>query len=435
MHILFIVPYTPNLIRTRPYNLIRHLGRRGHTITLLTLTTNAAETADAAALSRDITGVSQVYALPLPRWRSLLNCLAALPTRQPLQAAYCWQPALAHQLEQLLTSNNGRQPIDLIHVEHLRAARYALSANSAFSLHPSAFRKLPIVWDSVDCISHLFRQAAAHSHSFFGRWITRFELGRTERYEGWLPWQFDATLTTSPADCEVLTQLATRHSSLSTHHSPPIHVVPNGVDLDYFRPGSAVQRQPATLVFTGKMSYHANVTMARFLVRDVMPMVWTERSEVEVNIVGKDPGSDVLALGNHPRVTITANVPDMRPYLQKATLAVAPMTYGAGIQNKILEALACRTTVITTPQALVGLKARPDRDLLVAGDAPGLAQAILELLDDPQRRQALGAAGRAYVETHHSWDNAVARLEAIYQSLLVRQPTFQRQPAAAVSTI
>lgn len=96
MNILFIVPYVPNLIRVRPYNLIRHLAAHGHEVTVLTLWSTEAERADAEALKQHC---HRVVALPLPRWRSLWNCLRALPTPVPLQAVYCWQPALARRLD------------------------------------------------------------------------------------------------------------------------------------------------------------------------------------------------------------------------------------------------------------------------------------------------------------------------------------------------
>jgi glycosyltransferase involved in cell wall biosynthesis len=105
------------------------------------------------------------------------------------------------------------------------------------------------------------------------------------------------------------------------------------------------------------------------------------------------------------------------------------MTYGAGSQFKVLEAMSCGTPVVATTQALSALSARPGRDLLVGEDSAGLAQAILTLLDEPQRRSAIAAAGRAYVETHHDWGDVAAQLEAIYHSLLDRHSTYQQQPA------
>ena len=171
MRILYVVPYTPNLIRVRPYNLIRALSERGNQVTVLTLATNEAEWSDAAALA---TTGPRVITQGISRLRSLANCLTALPTAMPLQAAYSWQPALAERLVSL--TSNGDGPYDVVHVEYLRGARYGLRLLKA-RLSP----RPPIVWDSVDCISHLFRQAAEQSASRAGRVAGRRGAKRARR--------------------------------------------------------------------------------------------------------------------------------------------------------------------------------------------------------------------------------------------------------------
>jgi glycosyltransferase involved in cell wall biosynthesis len=118
-------------------------------------------------------------------------------------------------------------------------------------------------------------------------------------------------------------------------------------------------------------------------------------------------------------------VPDLAPYLQRATAAIAPVAYGAGIQNKILEAMACGAPVVTMPQAAAALQAMPERDLLLGRDAAELAAAVLGLLNDAGRGKAIGRAGRAYVEAHHDWDAAATRVELIYTSLLAERQAEQ----------
>jgi glycosyltransferase involved in cell wall biosynthesis len=156
-----------------------------------------------------------------------------------------------------------------------------------------------------------------------------------------------------------------------------------------------------------------------------MPHVWAQRPEVTVWIVGKDPPREIRqsAIRNpgYPlgaAIRVTGTVPDIRPYLRRATLAVAPVPYGAGIQNKVLEALACGTPVVASPQAVSALEVRAGRDVVVAEGAEAFARAVLALLDDAGRRLALGEAGRAFVERYHSWEAVAARLEAIYQSTI-----------------
>lgn len=403
MRILFVVPYTPNLIRVRPYNLIRALSERGNHVTVATLAANEAEWTDAAALA--MTG-PRVITKGIGRLRSLANCLTALPTGTPLQAVYSWQPALARRLVKLAANGDG--PFDVVHVEHLRGARYGLQL-----LDGKGAQRPPVVWDSVDCISHLFRQAAEHSASRTGRWMTRLELARTARYEARLIRRFDHVLVTSPVDREALLELP----SGEQQRAAAISVIRNGVDLNYFQPAPEHVREEATLVFSGKMSYHANVTMARHLVEEILPRVRRSIPHARLLIVGKDPPGEIEALGHKwPGISVTGTVPDVRPYLQRATLAVVPLVYGAGVQNKVLEAMACATPVVAYAPAVAALSADPERDLALAENAAAFAGQIVTLLRQPERRRQIGLNGRAYVEREHDWNTIAARLEGVYQT-------------------
>jgi glycosyltransferase involved in cell wall biosynthesis len=167
------------------------------------------------------------------------------------------------------------------------------------------------------------------------------------------------------------------------------------------------------------MSYHANVTAAIHLLDDIMPLVWAEAPECRVVIAGSAPPRPVQALAEtHPgRVSVTGFVADLRPYLQQATVAVAPISYGAGIQNKVLEALATATPMIASPQAVSALSVRSDVELLVAGTPAAFAEAILRLLREPALGQRLGAAGYRYVTQHHHWPAIAGQLETTYDLL------------------
>jgi glycosyltransferase involved in cell wall biosynthesis len=113
-------------------------------------------------------------------------------------------------------------------------------------------------------------------------------------------------------------------------------------------------------------------------------------------------------------VEITGTVKDSRPYQWRASLAAAPIAYGAGIQNKVLEAMACGTPVVASGQAVSALEITPGRDVWVADTPSEFARAILELLNNASKREELGLAGRAYVEREHDWNGVVTKLEEIY---------------------
>ncbi len=409
MRLLFVCPYAPSPIRTRPHHLLRHLAQRGHDITLATVWESAEERRALADLERS--GI-QPLAVPLSRGRIAANLLSAALGGDPLQARYSWQPELARRIRQRLQ----HRPVDLVHIEHLRGAIYGRLLRRAPG---QTGDEVPVLWDSVDCITSLFEQAAASSASHFGRWVTRLELVRTRRYETRALTCFDRILVTSRTDQRALQEL---HASNGlARDGNPIQVLTNGVDLEYFRPDDE-PRSADTLVFTGKMSYHANITAAIRLVREIMPKVWERRPQVKVWLVGKNPARQVRRLQSPDGlVQVFGSVPDLRPYLRGATLAVAPIAYGAGIQNKVIEAMACATPVVATPQAAAGLE-HLRADAVCIADGNRFAGVVLELLSHPERRTQMGQKGRQYVEEHHDWTDVAARLEEVYLEVIGAGP-------------
>jgi sugar transferase (PEP-CTERM/EpsH1 system associated) len=409
LKILFIVPYVPNHIRVRPYNLIRNLADRGHNLTVMTLWTNEE---DKISLGQLKNYSHEIYAVHLSRWRSFYNSLSALPTYKPLQSTYCWHPNLAKRVESIAYPGDGRPAFDVIHIEHMRGVRYGLRLKTQ---QPNSHSPTPLIWDSVDSIGHLFRQASLQSKKVFGRWMARFELKRTERYEYRMIDQFDRVLVTSEADKKAFLSYKANRKRKSDN----LVILPNGVDTSYFKPNPSVSREPATLVVSGKMSYHANVTMVMHLIEEIMPLVWATRDDTKVWIVGKDPPKSIQTMAHDSRIKVTGTVDDIRPYLHRATIAVAPVPYGAGIQNKVLEAMACATPIIASTQAISALNVSPGKELLTAEEPVKYAGMILNLMDNKDLQNRIGQAGRDFVEKHHQWSGIASRLEKIYQQAIV----------------
>jgi glycosyltransferase involved in cell wall biosynthesis len=202
---------------------------------------------------------------------------------------------------------------------------------------------------------------------------------------------------------------------------PGVEVLPNGVDLGYFSPVDSHGRDDQTVVLSGKMSYHANISMVVGFIEEIMPFVWEKLPDVKVWVVGKDPPPRLLAYSQNQNIQVTGTVDDMRPYLTKATVSVAPISYGVGIQNKILEAMACATPVIASQQAVSALSVEAGKEIIVADNPLDFAKKLLALLNDRERRDSLGRAGRQFVERNHDWSVIAARLEEVYTQSLNQQ--------------
>lgn len=396
LRVLIVAPYVPSPIRVRPYNLLRALAARGHSVQLVCPSRG---TADAPALTA-LSSFCTTTTVPLSRTATALAYLGALPGPLPLQAAHCLTPAFVQAVRAAMVDGS----CDVVHIEHLRAAEIAQQAAAGLAAPP------PLVLDAVDSISLLFERTVRRSPALATRALALIDLARTRRYEAAYSRRFAQIVITSPEDGWAIATLRERFAEPA---GAPLSVVPNGVDLDYFQPADA-PRELATIVFSGKMSYHANEAAALYLLREIMPLVWRAQPEARVVVAGAGPGAALLAQRNAGRVEVTGAVPDLRPYLARATIAVAPIRYGVGVQNKVLEAMAMGTPVVAARQATIALAARPGAELLVADDATDFATQIISLLSSPSRRALLSAAGRAYVEQQHSWDTSAAILEQCY---------------------
>jgi polysaccharide biosynthesis protein PslH len=232
------------------------------------------------------------------------------------------------------------------------------------------------------------------------RWYIGKQWKKVERFErDALKW-VDGAVAVSDPD---LAQLTLQSPTL------PMAVIPNGVDLDYFRPlPQPISRQH--LVFTGSMDWRPNQDAARYFIRQILPLLQRVRPELECTFVGRSPPPDVLALTRIRGVHVTGTVDDVRPYVERAAVYVVPLRIGGGSRLKILEALAMGRAVVSTTVGAEGLNVVSGRDILIADGPEAFTDAVLRLLDEPSRCRKLGEEGRKLVEEQYGWDALAQRL-------------------------
>ncbi|WP_376794739.1 glycosyltransferase [Thermogemmatispora sp.] len=196
-----------------------------------------------------------------------------------------------------------------------------------------------------------------------------------------------------------------------------VGVVPNGVDPSFFAPAaeetSLESEREARLrvVFTGSLDYYPNEQAVLYFAHQCWPLIRGQLPAAEWWIVGRNPPWSVRRLARLPGVTVTGTVPDVRPYLASASVVVVPLRIGSGTRLKILEALAMKKAVVSTTLGAEGLAVTSGRHLLLADAPADFAGAVIALLRDADRRQALGEAGRRLVEQEYSWERCEERLE------------------------
>lgn len=386
MRVLFVAPRFPypplQGDRLRAYEILRHLHER-HTITLV-----APDQPGAAQIAAQL--CTHWEPVATPRVASLLHTARALLSPTPLQVAFFCPPALRARVRQLLQHGS----YDLL---HLHTARVAPVADGT---------TIPAVVDFIDALSLNMRRRAEREHGL-ARMLFTQESQRMARYEQQLLDRLAGATLVSAAD----------RAALGNH--PRLHVIPLGVDLLHFG-YRETERDPATIIFSGRMAYFPNADAAQYLARQILPLVQREVPEAQLRIVGADPPAAVQELAHLPGVHVTGYVADLAAELQRATLAAAPLRAGTGMQFKVLEAMACGLPVVATAQVLAGVAAQDGQHALAAEAAPQLAAAIVQLIRQPSLRITLARAAHRLVEELYTWERAADAFDQLYHSIVLR---------------
>ncbi|MBN8619394.1 MAG: glycosyltransferase [Anaerolineae bacterium] len=391
LHILYLVPHVPNPTKIRSHFQVQGLKDAGHRVTVATLIKSPQDAKHVEKLREKGFAVIAVH---ISKFRLGFNALRTLfGSPNPLQSHFFWSPFLWEQLKQLIQTDSP----DVIHVEHLRMAEYGLK------LLPNE----RIVWDAVDYLSSLYQQASQNVSNPLVRAIYRLESKRLASYEPDLTARFPKTLVISAKDQALFQQ----------KHPQPERVIyhPQGLPLNKELSGQL--REENTLVITGTLNYHPNVTSVLYFVNEIFPLIRQKNPNVRLKLVGANPDSSILKLQADPAVEITGFVPSVLDYLGRASIALAPITYGSGIQIKVLEAFMTGTPLVATSTALRGLDVQHEQEVWIADTPQAFADAVLDLLKDAELRARLGEAGRKYVVERHDLQATTQSLIDLYTGL------------------
>ena len=264
--------------------------------------------------------------------------------------------------------------------------------------HPHRGRRRIV--DLVDVDSEKWRAYAAKG---FGpmRWLYRREARKVFALERRVANASDWSTFVSDAEADLFRRLVPERAET-------IVGISNGVDCAYFDPAGGFAAPynvgVPNFVFTGTMDYVPNVDAVTWFANDILPLIRRNLPTAQFHIVGANPTPAVRALARIKDVHVTGRVPDVRPYLANAGAAVAPMRIARGIQNKVLEAMAMARPVVVTSDALEGIAARPESELLLADTADGLAAAACRAAADVTEGRRIGEAARRRVVADFSWE-------------------------------
>jgi sugar transferase (PEP-CTERM/EpsH1 system associated) len=227
--------------------------------------------------------------------------------------------------------------------------------------------------------------------------VMRVEYNRLKNYEEQIQSSFRSRFIISNQD---RTQL---------NYVENLEVVPNGIDPIFLQKNKEIDKK-FDILFTGNMSYRPNVESAKWLVNEIMPMVWRENPNAIVCLCGANPSNQVKSLASK-KVHVTGWVDDISIVYQTSKVFIAPMIVNTGLQNKLLEAMACHIPSITTTLANNALGATDKKEILIADSSVELAKCISQLLEDKSLSSKLGKNGHDYVTQNFSWIRSAETFE------------------------
>jgi sugar transferase (PEP-CTERM/EpsH1 system associated) len=409
MRILFVChrfPYPPvRGGKIRPFNMIRWLGAR-HQVTVASLARSPKELEEGGGITSYCHRYEGGLISPLRAW---LQAMACLLSSKPSSLGYFYSPGLHRAVQEMLKSRQ----FDLIWVHCSSAAQYVQDYTGCYR-----------IMDFGDMDSEKWYQYA-RNRSFPLSLVYLLEGYKLRRYEKRLGLAFNECTVIAPRERKTLDSYG-----LGT----PVTVIPNGVDLDFFRNDQS-DYDPNSLVFLGRMDYYPNIDGVRYFCHEILPLIQKEVPEVSFTIVGSNPVPRVQELAKLPSVEVTGEVPDVRPYVHRAAVSVVPLRVASGIQNKVLESMAMRVPVVASSLASEGIDAVAGEHLLVDDSPQGFAFKVLSVMQNKGLRQRLADGGRRRIEERHSWQACLQILDRVLAPLIEeeeqRKKALDRSPAPA----
>lgn len=377
------IPYPPNKgDKIRSFHLLHHLSRH-FDIYLATFVDDPEDWPWVPEVEKFC--VDSLFLELRPR-RARLRSLSGLVSGKVLSLPYYDDPRMHNWV---------RARIAGCDISHLLVFSAAMAQ---YVLDPVLGLRRKVV-DFVDVDSDKWQQYAGQKH-WPMNWVYRREGRLLLDFERRVAREFDAGLFVSSSEAAMFRQLAPESAHKTAFYN-------NGVNREYFAPDAALSNpyaaQEKALVFTGAMDYWPNIDAVTWFARNVFPRMRDRDQSLRFYIVGSSPTRAVSRLATLPGVTVTGRVADVRPYLQHALAAVAPMRIARGVQNKVLEAMAMEKPVIVSGRGLEGIDARHGKQVLVADTVAQYCTCLEQIESGMYPR--LGEQARALISQNFDWDN------------------------------
>ncbi len=378
--------------RLIPYHLARELSARRYQISLLAFYQQPEDIAEVPRYSRFFKSVTLIRE-PKRSMRSYWQRYRQPGQRFPTCAEDSWSPEMWQTIQKALQT----QRCDAVHV---------FGGVQVYEYFP-LIRHYPNVIVPYESYSLWLERAVQEELRRIPRWNKEMQHRITSSYESWMFSHYDRVVVLTDRDARALRSL---------NPETPAIAIPNGVDIDYFTPTGYEPDEPA-LLFTGNYDYAPNLDAGLRLARDIFPRVKAAVPEARLYLIGGNPPPDLRAYAS-PDIEITGRVPDLRPYYELSTIFVSPLRLGAGIKNKILEAMAMGKPIVATPLSCDGIPALHGQNVLIAQTDEELAKNAILLLKNAKLREIMIRSGRQLVEQQFTWAHVADLYEDLYLQII-----------------
>lgn len=409
MRILIItdaIPYPPvSGDRIRTYNMLRRVAAK-HEVWLATLLREPNEAEGTAHLQEFCCGVETAC-------RRRRHPIAHLPglfrfalAGKPLELKFVHSEELVHKIQRLVSVVD----FDIVHIEPSHMALYVQA------LPPDEHWRRILVFHNI--ASDQYARLSRIGRGWVGKMRAGLHSRMMRRWEPRYAEQFDRCITVSETDRQLL---------ITANPRLRVDVIPNGVDTRMYRPLPHIVSRP-TLLFVGRMSYWACADAMLHFCRDILPRIRRRIGDVEMWIVGKEPGAEVIRLAGNG-VHVTGWVEDVVPYYSRSTVCVVPLRAGGGTRLKVLEAMSLGRPVVSTAIGCEGLDVIDGEHLLIADNPEEFAEKTVRLLTDRELYQHVTTRARELVVNRYDWDMIGGQMMQVYAELTEnggRQPPSSR---------
>ncbi len=396
-NILFIttfIPYPPHGgAYQRSYNIIRHLAKK-HNIYLIGFIKKADDYENAKRLE-EICKI-KVFPFRLTEDWSKIGLIKGLFSNLISPLPYVTQKSFKSNICNTIKRLTQEVRIDIFHCDMIELAEYI-----------NIIPKVPLtILVNHNVESTLMLRHAEVEKNPIKKWFFLHQYKKLLRYEKKMCPLFNYCVAVSELDKQQLQSIAPQAA---------FTVIPNGVDVDYFRPQNSELRTPnSELIFAGRTDYLPNIDGLNFFLHEIFPLIKKEIKDARLTIIGKTRTNNDIGLPLTNDVTHLGFVEDIRPYIGKAAVYVVPLRIGGGTRLKILDAMAMGKAIVSTSIGAEGIDVTHGKNILIADTPEDFSRQVIRVLNDDTLRQSLGKEGRRLVEEKYSWDIIGKKMDEIY---------------------